>query len=281
MNQWRESIAHWLREPLVHFLIAGTAIFAFYAWRGDAVDVGDRQIIVREAEVERLANIWSQTWRRPPDARELDGLIRDYIKEEVYYREAVRLGLDQNDAIVRRRLRAKMEFLSSAEAETMVASDTVLQAWLDKYPARYAEAPLVSFQSVYVSTIGGDTVASRKAKALLGQLQAGTDPKKLGDPISLPRSQSKATSEEIDRQFGEAFAGKLVALPRGEWAGPIASGFGLHLVRVDEASAARLPKLAEVRQRVENDWRSATRIARENQAYQTLLDGYDIKIERP
>jgi peptidyl-prolyl cis-trans isomerase C len=281
MSQWRKSIAHWLREPLLHFLIAGTAIFAFYAWRGDAVDVGDRQIIVREAQVERLANIWSQTWRRPPDARELDGLIRDYIKEEVYYREAVRLELDQNDAIVRRRLRAKMEFLSSAEAETMVASDTELQAWLDKYPARYAEAPLISFQSVYVSTIGGEAVASRKAKALLGQLQAGTDPKNLGDPISLPRSQSKAASEEIDRQFGEAFAGKLVALPKGEWAGPIASGFGLHLVRVDEVSAARLPKLADVRQRVENDWRSATRIARENQAYQTLLDGYDIKIERP
>jgi peptidyl-prolyl cis-trans isomerase C len=277
MRFLRESMVRWLREPLVHFLIAGATIFAFYAWRGDAVDAGDRQIIVREAQVQRLANIWSQTWQRPPSANELDGLIRDYIKEEVYYREAIRLGLDKDDAIVRRRLRAKMEFLSSAEAETMVPSDAVLQAWLDRYPARYAADPLISFQSVYVSTTNGES----KAKALLAELLGGADPQNLGDPISLPRSLIEATREDIDRQFGESFAEKLITMPKGAWAGPITSGFGLHLIRVDGVTAARAPKLAEVRQRVENDWRSATRISRENKAYQLLLDGYDIRIERP
>jgi peptidyl-prolyl cis-trans isomerase C len=276
MRFFREVMARWLREPLVHFLIAGAAIFAFYACRGDAA-AGDRQIIVRETQVQRLANIWSQTWQRPPSANELDGLIRDYIKEEVYYREAIRLGLDKDDAIVRRRLRAKMEFLSGTEAETMVPSDAVLQAWLDRYPARYAADPLLSFQSVYVSA----TKSEAHAKALLAQLQAGVDPQEIGDPISLPRSLARATREDIDRQFGDAFAAKLMALPRGTWAGPVTSGFGLHLIRVDEVSAARTPTLAEVRQRVENDWRSATRIARENKAYQLLLDGYDIRIERP
>ena len=281
MNIIWDRVARWLHEPLVHFLIAGAAIFAFYVWRGDSVEAGDRQIIVRDAQVQRLANIWSQTWQRPPSVTELDGLIRDYIKEEVYYREAIRLGLDTDDAIIRRRLRAKMEFLSSAEAETMVASDTVLEAWLDRYPARYSADPLISFQSVYVSTTGGEAAASLRAKALLAQLLGGAGSQGLGDPISLPRSLTNATTEMIDRQFGEAFAAKLVALPKGKWAGPIASGFGLHLVRVDAVSAVRPPELAEVRQRVENDWRSATRIARENQAYQVLLDGYDIKIERP
>jgi peptidyl-prolyl cis-trans isomerase C len=277
MRFFRESMARWLREPLVHFLIAGAVIFAFYAWRGDAVDAGDRQIIVREAQVQRLANIWSQTWQRPPNANELDGLIRDYIKEEVYYREAIQLGLDKDDAIVRRRLRAKMEFLSSAEAETTVPSDAVLQAWLDRYPARYAADSLISFQSVYVSA----TKSEAYAKALLAQLQTGVDPQKIGDPISLPRSLARATYEDIDRQFGESFAAKLIVMPKGTWAGPVTSGFGLHLVRVDGVTVARAPKLAEVRQRVENDWRSATRIARENKAYQLLLDGYDIRIERP
>ncbi len=281
MRLWRKYMARWLREPLVHFLSVGAAIFALYAWRGDAVDSGDRQIIVREGQVERLATIWSQTWRRPPSAQELDGLIRDYIKEEVYYREAIRLGLDQDDAIVRRRLRAKMEFLGSSEAETMVPSDAVLQAWLDKYPGRYAADPLISFQSVYVSATGGEAAASLRAKALLAQLQAGADPEKVGDPISLPPSLIGATGEAINRQFGDAFAGQLIIQPKGTWAGPIASGFGLHLVRVDRVSAARRPTLAEVRQRIENDWRSATRIARENETYQVLLDGYDIKIERP
>ena len=270
-----------LREPLVHFLIAGAAIFAFYAWRGDMVDAGDRRIVVREDQVQRLAKIWSQTWQRPPSANELDGLIRDYIKEEVYYREAIRLGLDQDDAIVRKRLRAKMEFLATSEAETMAASDTVLQAWLDKYPARYATDRLISFQSVYAGITGGEAAALSKAKAVLVQLRGGANPKGLGDPISLPHSLAGATADEIDRQFGDAFAAKLIGLPKGEWSEPVASGFGLHLIRVDTVSAVRTPKLAEVRQRVENDWRSATRITRENQAYQALLDGYDIKIERP
>ncbi len=281
MTALRERAARWLREPLVHFLIAGAAIFAFYAWRGDAVDASDRRIVVGEAQVQRLANIWSQTWRRPPSANELDGLIRDYIKEEVYYREAIRLGLDQDDAIVRKRLRAKMEFLATSEAETMVASDAVLQAWLDKNPARYAADPLISFQSVYISTMGGEAAALLKAIALLARLQDGADAEKLGDSISLPRRVTGATTEAVDRQYGDAFAAKLIGLPKGKWSGPVASGFGLHLVRVDMVSAVRPAKLAEVRQRVENDWRSATRIARENQAYQTLLDGYDIRIARP
>jgi peptidyl-prolyl cis-trans isomerase C len=281
MNAFRERTARWLREPLAHFLIAGALIFTFYAWRGDTADAGDRRIVVREEQVQRLANIWSQTWRRPPSVAELDGLIRDYIKEEVYYREAIRLGLDTDDAIVRRRLRAKMEFLASSEAEMMVASDAVLQAWLDSYPARYAADPLISFQSVYISMTGGEAAALSRAKTLLTQLRAGAAYGELGDPISLPKSLARADSVTIDRQFGEAFSAKLMVVHNGEWSGPIASGFGLHLVRVDTIAGARAPKLAEVRQRVENDWRSATRLAHENQAYQTLLDGYDIKIERP
>jgi peptidyl-prolyl cis-trans isomerase C len=281
MNAFQERATRWLHEPLVHFLIAGAAIFAFYTWRGDTVSASDRQITVSEAQVLRLANIWSQTWQRPPSANELDGLIRDYIKEEVYYREAIRLGLDTDDAIVRRRLRAKMEFLASSEAETMVASDAVLQAWLDAYPARYATDPLISFQSVYVSTSGDEAAALSRARILLSQLQSGVAPQGLGDSISLPKNLTRATAEAIDRQFGEAFAAKLITLPRGVWSGPVTSGFGLHLVRIDAVGAAHAPNLAEVRQRVENDWRSATRLARENQAYQTLLDGYDIKIERP
>lgn len=277
MTIMRDSVRRWRHEPFLHFMLAGAAIFAFYTWRGADVDVESRQIIVREAQVQRLATIWTQTWQRAPTAQELDGLIRDYIKEEIYYREANRLGLGEDDAIVRRRLRAKMEFLAASQAETMIPDEAVLQAWLAKNPARYASDPLISFRSVYLSGSKGDA----KAKAVLAQLQAEADPQKLGDPISLPKSLIDAHSEDIDLQFGEGFAASLRMLPKGIWSGPILSGFGLHLVRIDRISAAHTPELGEVRQRVENDWRAATRIARENQAYQLLLDGYDIQIERP
>lgn len=279
--QFRKWLAQALREPLTHFLIAGALIFALYGWRGSEVDAGDRRIVINEEQVQRLVSMWAQTWQRPPDASELDGLIRDFIKEEIYYREAVRLGLDKDDTVVRRRLRSKMEFLATSEAEAMVPDDAVLQAWLDQHPVRYVSDPVFGFDSVYVSMADGDVAARARAKALLVQLKAGSDASRLGDAISLPRVMEGASQQAISRQFGEEFAAALLALPKDEWAGPIASGFGLHLVRVRSVVAKRRPDLSEVRQRVENDWRSATRERRENQAYQALLNGYDIEIERP
>lgn len=278
---FRDSIAQAWREPLVHFLIAGAVIFTIYGWSGNAVDAESRQIVIGEEQVQRLASMWSQTWQRAPNPKELDGLIRDYIKEEIYYREAKRLGLDEDDTVVRRRLRAKMEFLATSEAENMVPTDETLQAWLDKYPARYATDPVISFDAVYVAVADGDDVARARALQILAQLSAGGDPTKLGDTISLPRSMDSASQTSISRQFGEDFGAALVRLPQGQWSGPVASGFGLHLVRINSIDISRKARLAEVRQQVENDWRSATREQREDKAYQALLDSYDIDIERP
>jgi peptidyl-prolyl cis-trans isomerase C len=274
-------LAQALREPLVHFLIAGAVIFTIYGWGGNAIDAESRRIVVGEEQVQRLASMWSQTWQRPPNAKELDGLIRDYIKEEIYYREAKRLGLDEDDTVVRRRLRSKMEFLATSEAENMVPTDATLQAWLNRYPARYATDPVISFDSVYVSANDGDDLARLKAMRILAQLKAGGNAAKLGDPISLPRSMAAASQLSISRQYGEEFGAALVKVPKGAWSGPVASGFGLHLVRINSIDVSRKPTLAEVRQQVENDWRSVTMEQRENKTYQALLDGYDIDIERP
>lgn len=277
---FRGYMARGLREPLVHFLIAGAAIFTIYGRDASSVDVESRRIVVGEAQVQRLASMWSQTWRRPPNAIELEGLIKDYIKEEIYYREAKRLGLDEDDTIVRRRLRSKMEFLATSEAENMVPSDATLRAWLAKYPARYATDPVISFDSVYVGDNDED-LARAKAQRILAQLKAGGDAATLGSPTSLPRSMDAASQLSIGQQFGEEFSAALVRLPKGEWSGPVASGFGLHLVRINEIDVSRRHALGEVRQQVENDWRSATKAQRENKAYQALLDSYDIDIERP
>lgn len=278
---FRTRLAEALREPLVHFLIAGGVIFAAYSWSGGSVDVDSRRIVVDEQQVERLATKWSQTWRRPPNSKELDGLIRDYIKEEVYYREAMRLGLDEDDIVVRQRLRAKMEFLATSETENMVPGDAVLQKWLDSYPARYATDPVISFDSVYIEADEADDAARSRAMRVLAQLKAGSDPLRLGDPISLPRSMDATSQLSIRQQFGDDFAAALLSLPPGQWSGPVRSGFGLHLVRLKKVDVSRRPVLSEVRQRVENDWRAATKERRENSAYQTLLDGYDIEIARP
>lgn len=267
----KDLVKRGIREPLVHFLAAGVLIFAVMP---GGVNNADRTIIVTQAQATRLATLWSQTWQRPPRPDELDGLIRDYIKEEIYYREALRLELDEDDAVVRRRLRSKMEYLAISSAENAEPKDSDLQAWLDTNAARYAPDALYSFDQVYAGADAG------RATAMLAELRRGADAATSGDAISLPRAVQNAPLSEVSRQFGEGFATALTARNPGDWVGPVESGFGQHLVRIRRVTVPRPPRLADVRQQVENDWRVANRRDREARAYQALLSSYDIRIEK-
>ncbi len=269
-----------LKEPLVHFLLAGFAVFLLAAWRGETVDLASRTITIAPAQVEQLVAGWTQTWRRPPSDDELDGLIRDYVEEEVYYREAIRLGLDKDDPVVRRRLRSKMEYLATSEAETTPADDSVLQKWLQDHSDQYATEIKFSFDQIYFDATD-QLAANAKLKAAQMRLASGSDWRELGEKISLPASPEATSSADVARLFGDDFATALSKVDRNRWVGPIQSGFGLHLVRLRSKTKTKPPQLSEVRQRVENDWRAATKTTREAQAYQALLDGYSVKIEKP
>ncbi|MBK8630716.1 MAG: peptidyl-prolyl cis-trans isomerase [Sphingomonadales bacterium] len=276
----RDYLRAALKEPLVHFLLAGLALFLFFAWRGDSVDPESRTITITEAQVERLAASWAQTWQRPPTQAEIDGLIRDHVKEEVYYREGMRLGLDQDDTIIRRRIRSKMEFLASSELENEEPGDATLQAMLDKNPQVYAADARTSFDQIYLAA-QDEAAARTRATQMLAALGTGADWQKLGDAISLPRSPENVDRARIAADFGDDFAAALAGLKPGAWTGPVSSGFGLHLIRIRSVQASTKPKLADVRQRLENDWRAQTVKAREAKAYQALLDSYTIKIAKP
>jgi peptidyl-prolyl cis-trans isomerase C len=285
-TQIKALVAQLAREPLVHFLALGLLVFLVL---GDGGAPADRVIRVEEAQVARLAEGFSQTWQRAPRPDEIDGLIRDYIEEEVYYREAKRLGLDIDDPVVRRRLRSKMAFLAASEVENITPSEGELRAWMATNPTRYQGEASYGFDQVFVTATGDAVTANARANALLAQLNAGKAStglgaglgKGLGDSISLPPHMAQAHSTDIATLFGEAFATALARLPVGHWGGPVQSGFGLHLVRVNSAAPGALPNLADVRQRVENDWRANTKERRERAAYQVLLDAYDVKIEKP
>jgi hypothetical protein len=280
VRTYKGSLREISKEPLVHFLLAGLALFLFFAWRGDDVDPESRTITITEQQVERLAANWAQTWQRPPTQPEIDGLIRDYVKEEVYYREGLRLGLDQDDTIIRRRIRSKMEFLASSKLETETPDDADLQALLDKNPQAYAPDARYSFDQIYLAA-QDEAAARARAAQMLAALKTGIDWQKLGDAISLPRSLQNVDRTRIASDFGDEFAASLAGTKSGQWAGPIASGFGLHLVRIGSVQASAKPKLTDVRQKLENDWRAQTVKEREAKAYQTLLDSYAIKIAKP
>jgi hypothetical protein len=271
-----ERVRTAMHEPLVHFLIAGLAIFMLSAWQGNAVDPAGRTIVITEEHVSRLSASWQQTWRRPPDPREIDALIRDYIKEEIYYREALRLGLDADDSVIRRRLRSKMEYLAAAQVESARPDSATLQAWLQKHPARFAQDACYSFDQIYLGADDADTASN-----VLKAVSTGADWSKQGLPVALPKSMENAAQSEVARQFGIDFAEALAKAPRGTWTGPVASGFGTHLVRIRQVELPAAAELRDVRQAVENDWRAATYKQREAKAYQALLDGYTIRIMTP
>jgi peptidyl-prolyl cis-trans isomerase C len=268
-----DRIAPLLREPLVHFLIAGALIFALFG-RG-AGDPADRSIIVTEAQVRGLTAQWEQTWQRQPTSAEIDGLIRDYIKDEVYYREAIRLGLDQDDIIMRRRMRSKMEFLVAAQSENEAPTEAELQAWFERNKAKYTTGATLSFDQVFVD---GNHAATA---SILARLKQGADPVTLGEPLLVPAKLDMIQAQEVDRQFGDGFAKQVAQQVAQQWVGPVESGFGQHIVRLRKLAPGAVPPLAQVRQAVENDWRETNRKVREAKAYQALLDGYTIRIAKP
>jgi len=270
---WQHTGRRLLREPLVHFLIAGAGVF--WVMAGRAPDLGERRIVVNSAVVGALVQRYSDSFHHMPSQDEIDGMIRDYVADQVYYREALRLGLDKDDEVVVRRMRRKLESMAVADAEAATPSDRELQALIDKDPARYSEDPRTTFDQVYV---GADTAENRlKANGMLAALRKGQAVS--GTPAPIPGHLESSSASDISGTFGDEFTLALRQVPQGQWSGPVASGLGLHLVRVTARAAPEKPTLDRVRQRVENDWRAAAIQKTQAQAYAGMLKGYDVVIE--
>ena len=266
----RSRGAAMLREPLVHFAVLGAVIFALF---GNATSADERRIVIDAARVERIAGQYAQNFRRVPSAAELDALISDDVKEEVYYREALRLGLDRDDEVVRRRMRVKMEAFGDTAEDIVAPDDATLQRWLAAHPLRFAGEASFAFDQRY---LGSDAAGARAA---LAQLRAGRE--FAGAAIPLPAQFESIGADEAANLFGDDFAAALDRVPPGEWSGPVASGLGQHLVRVRQRQPAAPPQLAAIRQRVENDWRAATARERTEREYRALLKRYNVVIEKP
>ncbi len=273
-----------LREPLLHFLLAGTALFLLYEASNRGGSDAPREIVISETRIEALAENFAAVWMRPPSAAELKGLIDDYVAEEVFYREAVAMGLDRDDTVIRRRLRQKMEFISDNVADSGEPTDAQLQGYLVQNAGKFARPAELTFRQVYLNAERrGDTVRA-DAEKLLAELQAGrgpADPTEAGDTTLLPATMEAASPQAIVNAFGQEFARQVDEAPLGQWSGPIESAFGLHLVRVDERAAAKAPTLGEIRPIVLREWQSEQR-RRQNQSFLAALrDKYEVRVEGP
>lgn len=273
-----------LREPLLHFFLLGAAIFGVYGLVSNGGDHAPGRIVVSPGQIEHLAIGFTKTWQRPPTEQELAGLIRDHVREEVLCREAVALGLDQDDTVIRRRLRQKMEFVSEDIAAQSEPSDEELKAYLSAHADLFRVEQRFAFQQVYLNPQKHGDQLPQDAARLLTQLnQAGdhVDIAALGDSFLLETEFKAVPAGEIAKQFGEAFAARLNGLKTGLWQGPIESGYGQHLVKISERSDGRLPALAEVREAVRREWDNARRLESNDRFYQELLKRYAVTIGQP
>jgi len=271
-----------LREPLLHFLLIGAGLFLLYNALNRGQSDAPREIVISEARVEALAENFATVWMRPPTAVELKGLIDDYVAEEVYYREAVAMGLDQDDTVIRRRLRQKMEFISEDVAAATEPTDAQLQAYLEQHADKFALPATLTFQQVYLSAERRGEAVRADAEKLLAELQAGrgpADPAEAGDATLLPATMEAASPQVIANTFGEEFARQIDEAPVGQWSGPIESGFGLHLVKVDERVAGSAPTLVEIRPIVLREWQSEQRRAQNKSFLDTLRSKYEVRVE--
>ena len=273
-----------LREPLVHFLALGALLFLYFEWRGGGAGPGSTRIVITEGLVEHLASGFTRTWQRPPTPAELKGLVDEHVKEEIATREAVAMGLDRDDTVIRRRLRQKLEFLVEDETGQVPPTDAELQGWLEKHPEALRAEPRTALRQVYVSTERRGASARAEAERLLARLRA-LGPKAtldaFGDPSLLPGELAYGPRSEVVRTFGGDFAARVDALDPGQWSGPVESSYGLHLVLVTERTAASRPSLAEVRPLVEREFLAERRKLRLEALYARLAEKYTVTIEMP
>ena len=267
------------KEPLLHFLIIGALIFVLFSIvNKEESIVSENKIVVSIAEIERLSDNWSKKWNRPPTERELMGLVDSYVKEEVYYREALALGLDQNDTILRRRLMQKMEFLSNDLAELNTPDESALNKYFLDNQEKYELPAQVSFTHIYFSLDKRGAKAFEDAKNVLSELNTLRASEK-GDSFMLQYDFVQETPFEVERLFGKGFAEELFTLGINTWLGPIESGYGLHLVRVSEKVDARMPELASAIDKVRTDLMFERRQKMNKEIYEKFKERYEIVVE--
>ncbi|HEV8111263.1 MAG TPA: peptidylprolyl isomerase [Planctomycetota bacterium] len=270
------------REPLVHFLLLGALLFGAYSAlnRKDAASPED--IVVTNARIETLAAGFAKVWQRPPTEAELKTLIDGYVKEEILSREAKKLGLDQDDTVIRRRLQQKMEFIGQDLAMSGEPTEAELSEFLAAHPDLFAMEQRFDFRQVFLNPERRGDRLDADAAALLESLRRdpAADLAEVGDPLLLPQEFADEPRRSVEAQFGVEFAAALARSDTGGWSGPIRSSYGAHLVEIRRRTEGRLPALDEVRERVKQELLNARRVETNQKFLDALLARYHVTIRR-
>ena len=266
-----------LREPLLHFVLIGAALFGLHRLVDPgSLDDSNQRIVVSAGRIEQLASVFARTWQHSPTPDELKGLIDEYVLEEVYYRTALRMGIDEDDTVIRRRLRQKVEFLTDDTAALFEPTDEELGVYLSANEEEFREDPVYTFHQIYFNP---ERHAETFVTAQLASLSANQAVRR--DPTLIPESFARSSRHEVGGTFGTGFARQLDELTPGAWSGPIRSGLGWHLVQLESRTPGYLPELPVIRGAVAREWANAKRLETRRALNERLLEDYEVVIEWP
>jgi hypothetical protein len=299
----REPLARLLREPLVHFLIGGALLFALEGWLGSSGEDPTYQVTVDAGQIARLQQAWQAQSGRLPNPEELDALVEDQVREEIFYREAVRRDLDENDVLVRRRLAQKLAFLIEDLATVEEPAEEDLRRFHAERAERYLEPARVSFRHLFFSRDRRADAAADAAAAIAALRSpdehaaagapsatgtgaartgaVGTAGNRIGDPFMLHSEYAGRTHQEVRELFGPEFADGVFGLEGDGWQGPVRSSYGEHLVQVVGRAEPRAPAFEEVREAVARDFRQEHREQANADASREMRERYQVVVEEP
>jgi hypothetical protein len=283
------------REPLIQFLLIGACIYGAYAlFANPQEDFRDSRVHVDSNRINALISEWESRWKRPPTRTEIDAVIQSYIREDVLYKQAVAMGLNEDDPVTRRRMAQKLEFLTSDLADMVEPSNVELETYFEEHQAVYQQPDLVTFRQVYFNPDKRGEATLNDAENALVQLQAevtvDASSSELGDSSMIQNAFLTVTEAQISRQMGSEFAQSVMKLEAGQWSGPVLSGYGVHLVYVDEYQAAAATVIDDVKTKVLADWQEQQRenfnldfLNSLKQRYEIIIDGIpsDRILEKP
>ena len=270
-----------LREPLFHFLFIGAAIFLLFSLINTTEDENDQQIIITKGKIKSLENAFIKAKGRQPTAEEMQQQLEYDIREQVLYREAMAMGLDKDDMIIRRRLSQKMKYLFDDLSVVDKPSDAALKKFVSEHPSKFTKPATISFSQVYLDPKEHGDRLEVDAKDLLEELSTTTIKETIGfgDRSLLPYDFSNEREIDIRDMFGEAFVKQIFRAKTDTWQGPFSSAYGLHLIYIHTRSNAYLPPLSEMRDRVERAWISTKQREANDIFYQSLLERYEIIVD--
>lgn len=268
-----------VREPLIHFMLLGFLLFALFAWvNRDAMYAPD-EIVIDDSLVSSMQQQFANTWLREPTPEELQGLVENWTREEILFREGVALGLEVDDTVIRRRVVQKMEFITESMAETP-PTEVELKAWLEAHPENYQIPAEYTFRQIYFEPSRHPNDLRAVMDTAYQKLQSG-DAVVNGDSSLLPVSMENVSEPQVSRVFGQEFANGIKSLALREWSEPVRSGFGFHFVYVESKQPGRLANLSEVRQTVESDFSHAQMVTAREAMFEALADRYNIIYASP